>query len=667
MGLKSKLSLLVLTCYALFLLASGWVEYCKLEGIARHQILQQARDVKNLMMATRYVYHHQFLASGVDLTPATLGFLPAHALARISERFNQAQKSGLLFNNVSAMPRNPANQADPAEQQLIDYFRHHPQQTEYFERVDGANSYFQYAAPIWVEDYCLECHGEAALAPPTIRSRYSSGFGYRVGDLRGIISVRVPSRLTAQFVRAYLHQTLPLALLSGLLLFAFLALVLNRLVLRRLGSLLGVTRALREGDYQQRSRMTEQQGCDEIDRLGADIDRMASAIGEREAALRAVAQRLARGQRMARLAYWDYSATAGLRVSPQMLALFGLQCWPDDDLAALPGSQRRVSLRRLLRVVRPAERQRLYHHLRQARFSGTFTAIELPLELAGAAPRQVRIDAEVGGGETADLALAALHLSGTAQDVSEVFRAQQRIRELHAALEEQVNQRICALQQGNQQQQDFCLALAETLHRPLGVLSRQPAASPMEAAAALARLERLVADLHDYLELGHCSLHKQSCDLTALVEERLAASGLRQRAGLQLRLASLPPAQADPAALRRLWDVLFTLVTWRTATQPAVEIQIGSRSLEGETHYYLRDNGPAWPASGCEEASFFKPFACPALADHPAASGLELAIAWRIVQRHGGRLWYSNEDPQGASFAFTLPLGANQPDVVAVS
>jgi hypothetical protein len=52
-------------------------------------------------MATRRVYHHQFLESGIPLTDKTLGFLPAHALGRISKDFSNWTDGKLYFNNVS--------------------------------------------------------------------------------------------------------------------------------------------------------------------------------------------------------------------------------------------------------------------------------------------------------------------------------------------------------------------------------------------------------------------------------------------------------------------------------------------------------------------------------------------------------------------------------------
>ena len=91
------------------------ISYTRLNSELRAETEYDARTIYGFMMATRRVYHKQFIASGLPVNESTLGFLPAHSASRISKEFSNWSDSGVLFNNVSDRPRNPGNRADPEE------------------------------------------------------------------------------------------------------------------------------------------------------------------------------------------------------------------------------------------------------------------------------------------------------------------------------------------------------------------------------------------------------------------------------------------------------------------------------------------------------------------------------------------------------------------------
>ena len=160
-------------------------------------MLRQGQDMRNLIMATRRVYHRQFLDSKLPLNELTLGFLPAHALSRISRDLpHWTDNVDLYFNNVSLNPRRPANLANAWQKEAINYFEKHPQVTEHLAPLsnkDGAGVSYHYSTPIYVEEYCLKCHGAKEDAPLGIRQNYSSAFDLHLGQLRGILSIRLPA------------------------------------------------------------------------------------------------------------------------------------------------------------------------------------------------------------------------------------------------------------------------------------------------------------------------------------------------------------------------------------------------------------------------------------------------------------------------------------------
>jgi PAS domain S-box-containing protein len=235
---------------------------------------QDAREIRAILMATRRVYQHQFVDSGLPLNEKTLGFLPAHALRRISDDFRNWSSSGLSFNNVSDRPRNPKNQADAIELEAMDWFRDHPKQKERlipFTDQQG-QSYYHFSSPIWIEEYCLKCHGDKDAAPETIRETYATSYNYQLGDLRGLMSIKLPAHFIEDEVLAQRLNEMWGHLLAFALAFGFGAWLLRRLVIQRLTLLQSAVGDLAKGDYATRVPV---QGRDELCELASAFNTMA--------------------------------------------------------------------------------------------------------------------------------------------------------------------------------------------------------------------------------------------------------------------------------------------------------------------------------------------------------------------------------------------------------
>lgn len=286
MKLQHKIWLATAVVFVLTLASDMIVGQRQIEDSVRAELGREAGDVRAILMATRRVYHKQFLDSGLPLDDKTIGFLPAHSLSRISADFPNWTKSGLYFNNVSDQPRNPNNKADASELEAISYFRTNPQAEERIVEITGkaGESLLHYTAPIWIEPYCIQCHGERENAPPTIASNYATAYGYKVGDLRGVMSIKVPR--TAMWTQAY-HDwqerfVMRVAIYSLVLI--LLGTLMSRLVTRRLARVEAAASRIASGDYSIRVAMD---GNDELTSLGRSFDHMAETLGRREHELRA--------------------------------------------------------------------------------------------------------------------------------------------------------------------------------------------------------------------------------------------------------------------------------------------------------------------------------------------------------------------------------------------
>jgi diguanylate cyclase len=200
--------------------------YYKTTEMIENRAISRAKSLQTYFMSMRYVYHQQFLKSGLDLNDSTVGFLPAHAASFISDEFSKRSQDGISIRNVTDRPRNSTNTADPYELEAIKIFEQNPQLNVHFSTIkQSGDDYFFYATPIKIESYCIQCHGKKEEVLPYIANRYDSAYDYKAGDVRGVTSIKIPKQLIAEEAMAifwretFLNLTV-VSLLIGMIYYA---------------------------------------------------------------------------------------------------------------------------------------------------------------------------------------------------------------------------------------------------------------------------------------------------------------------------------------------------------------------------------------------------------------------------------------------------------------
>lgn len=106
------------------------------------------------------------------------------------------EKTGVKIRHAATKNRNGANAADGRERALIEKFEKDKNLSEVWEDFESEGVAFKrYTRPIHVEGACLACHGAKEERPEFIKTKYPDdlAYGFKEGDLRGIISVTVPA------------------------------------------------------------------------------------------------------------------------------------------------------------------------------------------------------------------------------------------------------------------------------------------------------------------------------------------------------------------------------------------------------------------------------------------------------------------------------------------
>ncbi|MDP2689219.1 MAG: DUF3365 domain-containing protein [Deltaproteobacteria bacterium] len=113
----------------------------------------------------------------------------------VGRRVKELTETGLVVRHAATRNRNPVNAATPEEEELIRRFEADKglgSITRGAER-DG-KKYYSFTKPIYVEQVCLACHGDKNKMPGFITEKYpvDKAYGFKEGDLRGIITVTAP-------------------------------------------------------------------------------------------------------------------------------------------------------------------------------------------------------------------------------------------------------------------------------------------------------------------------------------------------------------------------------------------------------------------------------------------------------------------------------------------
>ncbi|MFK5984930.1 MAG: DUF3365 domain-containing protein [Pseudomonadota bacterium] len=254
MTIQTKLLVIISSMLLLMFLALSYFNYQQSIQNAQQDLYSQADKVRNLLMAYRHTGQKAFLEQQIQLTDKTLHLLPAFAMGQMSKAYSRWDKSGFSFNNVSDQPRNPEHQADALELKIMSYFRNNDDQQTVFKAFinDRNEKYFIYARPIWIKKMCLKCHSTPEQAPKAIRERYTNAYNYELGDLRGILSIKMPAAVIEKRAWNLFYNSAQIQLLGFISIFIMVMVIIRSSIIKPLSQLSDAMLDVSNGDLSKR-------------------------------------------------------------------------------------------------------------------------------------------------------------------------------------------------------------------------------------------------------------------------------------------------------------------------------------------------------------------------------------------------------------------------------
>jgi light-regulated signal transduction histidine kinase (bacteriophytochrome) len=236
--------------------------------------------------------------------------------------------------------------------------------------------------------------------------------------------------------------------------------------------------------------------------------------------------------------------------------------------------------------------------------------------------------------------------------------------EVQAALERTVK----ALERSNHELEQFAYVASHDLQEPLRMISSytQLLAERYQdqldqdandfigyAVDGANRMQRLINDLLTYSRINTRGADPHPVDSHSALGRALANLGLAiDGAGAMVTNDDLPRVMADEPQIVQLFQNLISNAIKFCGDAPP-RVHITAVGEGDDWRFAVRDNGIGIDAQYAER--IFVIFQrLHGRAEYPG-TGIGLAICKRIVERHGGRIWFESDPGRQTTFFFTLP------------
>jgi len=173
------------------------------------------------------------------------------------------------------------------------------------------------------------------------------------------------------------------------------------------------------------------------------------------------------------------------------------------------------------------------------------------------------------------------------------------------------------------------------------------------AIAGGMRMKALIDDLLEYSRVESRGRPFEDVEMNEVVER--AAQNIAktmEEVGAELVVHPLPSIWADEMQMTQLvQNLLSNAMKFHGKEKPRVEIS--STEMNAEIIFAVKDNGIGLNMAYADR--IFQMFQRLNSGSKYPGTGIGLAIAKKIIERHSGRIWVESEEGKGATFFFSIP------------
>ncbi|HEX8277388.1 MAG TPA: ATP-binding protein, partial [Segetibacter sp.] len=167
-------------------------------------------------------------------------------------------------------------------------------------------------------------------------------------------------------------------------------------------------------------------------------------------------------------------------------------------------------------------------------------------------------------------------------------------------------------------------------------------------------MSELIDDLLTFSKMSRLEVVTGAVNMKELVEKCIhELLQIEKRKDYRITIQDLPNCKGDAKMLKQVLFNLLSNALKYTSKQSKPQIEVGAIDDLTSNIYYVKDNGTGFDMKYSNK--LFGVFQRLHRHDEFEGTGLGLALAKRIVTKHGGEIWGEAALNKGATFYFAIP------------
>lgn len=255
------------------------------------------------------------------------------------------------------------------------------------------------------------------------------------------------------------------------------------------------------------------------------------------------------------------------------------------------------------------------------------------------------------------------------RDITIQKKLEEENRILTTQLEEKVEQRTRELATVNKELEAFSYSVSHDLRAPLRAISgysimlKEDYESKLDDEARriidvivnnTRMMSELIDDLLTFSKMARLEIVNEAVDMNTIVRKCMTELlTMKQENKPTITVHNLPQCKGDYSMLKQVWFNLVSNAIKYSSKTPDAKVSIGTVDDSSSTIYYIKDNGTGFDMKYSNK--LFGVFQRLHRQDEFEGTGLGLALAKRIVTKHGGEIWAEAAVNEGATFYFSIP------------